>query len=219
MKRSLLILLIGLGSFLMFSCYPDDANNVSDYDVAMTNYDKGFDFKSLSTFAINDTIKIISDGRTDTKVSIDTAGMIQFITKQFESLGYTLQPESAKAATTASTDSKPTFLVTVSIVQAKNFAYYYDNWGNYWNNWLGGWFGGPGSWYPYYSWYPVGVYSYQTGSLVMDMISTVERADNKVNMLWTGVVNGILTGDTSYDTQRYDTGIKKCFEQSPYLKK
>ena len=42
MKRLLILLLTGLFAQLVVSCYPEGADNIEDYDVAITNYDKGF---------------------------------------------------------------------------------------------------------------------------------------------------------------------------------
>ena len=42
MKRLLILLLTGLFAQLVVSCYPEGADNIEDYDVAITNYDKAF---------------------------------------------------------------------------------------------------------------------------------------------------------------------------------
>ena len=55
MKRLLILLLTGLFAQFMVSCYPEGADNVQDYDVAITNYDKGADFQAFTTFSIPGT--------------------------------------------------------------------------------------------------------------------------------------------------------------------
>lgn len=50
MKRLLILLLTGLFAQLVVSCYPEGADNIEDYDVAITNYDKGADFSAFTTF-------------------------------------------------------------------------------------------------------------------------------------------------------------------------
>ena len=52
MKRLLILLLTGLFAQLVVSCYPEGADNIEDYDVAITNYDKGADFSAFTTFSI-----------------------------------------------------------------------------------------------------------------------------------------------------------------------
>lgn len=56
MKRLLILLLTGLFAQLVVSCYPEGADNIEDYDVAITNYDKGADFSAFTTFSIPDTV-------------------------------------------------------------------------------------------------------------------------------------------------------------------
>ena len=56
MKRLLFLLLTGLFAQLMVSCYPEGADNIEDYDVAITNYDKSANFNELTTFSIPDSV-------------------------------------------------------------------------------------------------------------------------------------------------------------------
>ena len=56
MKRLLILLLTGLFAQLVVSCYPEGADNIEDYDVAITNYDKGADISAFTTFSIPDTV-------------------------------------------------------------------------------------------------------------------------------------------------------------------
>ena len=49
MKRLLILLLTGLFAQLVVSCYPEGADNIEDYDVAITNYDKGADFSAFNS--------------------------------------------------------------------------------------------------------------------------------------------------------------------------
>ena len=51
MKRLLILLLTGLFAQLVVSCYPEGADNIDDYDVAITNYDKSADFSAFTTFS------------------------------------------------------------------------------------------------------------------------------------------------------------------------
>jgi hypothetical protein len=106
----------------------------------------------------------------------------------------------------------PDLFVRVAVTTTENYQAYY-NYG--WWGW--GWYPG---WGVYYPWYPTGsVYSYTTGSVLIDMVD-VENADIEQEILpavWYAGINGLL-GDNSRNVRnRLITNIDQCFEQSPYL--
>ena len=206
MKHLGLMLTVSLALF-MSSCYPEGADTVEDYDVAITNYDKGADFSSFSTFAIPDTIVYFANDKNAKLDHQFDEQIIQVVTDNFIKQGYTKveNPETAS------------FIVTVSAFSNVNYSYYIDNWYNNWN-WYWGWWPG-GAFNPYYPWYPVSVYAYQSGSVVIDMISTTARSDNKVNVIWSGIADGLLQGTQQSIINRVNTQLNQCFIQSPYLKK
>ena len=206
MKHLGLMLTVSLALF-MSSCYPEGADTVEDYDVAITNYDKGADFSSFSTFAIPDTIVYFANDKNAKLDHQFDEQIIQVVTDNFIKRGYTKveNPETAS------------FIVTVSAFSNINYSYYIDNWYNNWN-WYWGWWP-RGAFNPYYPWYPVSVYAYQSGSVVIDMISTTARSDNKVNVIWSGIADGLLQGTQQSIINRVNTQLNQCFIQSPYLKK
>ena len=206
MKHLGLMLTVSLALF-MSSCYPEGADTVEDYDVAITNYDKGADFSSFSTFAIPDTIVYFANDKNAKLDHQFDEQIIQVVTDNFIKRGYTKveNPETAS------------FIVTVSAFSNINYSYYIDNWYNNWN-WYWGWWPG-GAFNPYYPWYPVSVYAYQSGSVVIDMISTTARSDNKVKVIWSGIADGLLQGTQQSIINRVNTQLNQCFIQSPYLKK
>ena len=206
MKHLGLMLTVSLALF-MSSCYPEGADTIEDYDVAITNYDKGADFSSFSTFAIPDTIVYFANDKNAKLDHQFDEQIIQVVTDNFIKRGYTKveNPETAS------------FIVTVSAFSNINYSYYIDNWYNNWN-WYWGWWPG-GAFNPYYPWYPVSVYAYQSGSVVIDMISTTARSDNKVNVIWSGIADGLLQGTQQSIINRVNTQLNQCFIQSPYLKK
>lgn len=200
------MLTVSLALF-MSSCYPEGADTIEDYDVAITNYDKGADFSSFSTFAIPDTIVYFANDKNAKLNHQFDEQIIQVVTDNFIKRGYSKveNPETAS------------FIVTVSAFSNVNYSYYIDNWYNNWN-WYWGWWPG-GAFNPYYPWYPVSVYAYQSGSVVIDMISTTARSDNKVNVIWSGIADGLLQGTQQSIINRVNTQLNQCFVQSPYLKK
>ena len=206
MKRLLILLLTGLFAQFIVSCYPEGADKIEDYDVAMTNYGKSADFGAFTTFSIADTIVYFSNDKESTLSHQFDEQIVNLVTKNFEDRGYV----------EVDTTENPSFVVTISAFSNTNYAYYIDNWYNNWS-WYWGWWGGPFN--PYYPWYPVSVYSYRSGSVVIDMISTASRADDKVNVVWTGIADGLLQGSNSFILNRLDKEINQCFIQSPYLQK
>ena len=67
MKRLLILLLTGLFAQLVVSCFPEGADNIEDYDVAITNYDKGADFSAFTTFSIPDTVVYFANDKSSGK--------------------------------------------------------------------------------------------------------------------------------------------------------
>lgn len=206
MKRLLILLFTALFAQLVSSCYPEGADNIEDYDVAMTNYDTGIQFSSFSTFAIADTIVYFSDEKEPHPNHQFDEKIVELVTENFTARNYQQ----------VDTNASPSFVVTISAFSNINYAYYVDNWYDRWG-WYWGWWGGPFD--IYYPWYPIGIYAYRTGTLVIDMISTTHRADNKINVVWSGIVDGLLQGSPKFIERRIEEQIRQCFDQSPYLKR
>ena len=85
--------------------------------------------------------------------------------------------------------------------------------------WYGGWPGyGPG--------YGIGypgtgtVYSYETGTAMIDMIDLKNAVlgDSLVNGVWQAAVNGLASSKQQVNHDRIVKGINQAFDQSPYLK-
>ena len=211
MKRLLIILLTGLFAQLVVSCYPEGADNVEDYDVAMTTYDKSADFSTFSTFSMPDSIVYFSNDKNTTVNHQFDDAILQVVRNNFVNLGY------QEMANPTETD-KPNFVVMVSGFSNVNYGYFINNWYNNWNWYWTGWWPGWG-YDPYYPWAPISVYSYRTGSIVVEMVSTTPRADDKIPVLWTGIADGLLQGSTAPIQSRVTKELNQCFNQSPYLKK
>ena len=214
MKRLLFLSFIGLFAQFLVSCYPGGADNVEEMDVAITNYDKNADFTKYTTFSLPDTIVyFVAKGETPNH-EFD-AQILQLVKDNFTQLGYSyIEPTSEE-------DQQPSFIVTVSAFSNVNYYYGSDYWYNYWG-WYPGW-----NWYgwdwpyfrPYYPWGPVNVFSYRSGSIVIDMLdpSNVNESSNQVPVLWSGIADGIIAGSASSIQQRAEKQINQCFAQSPYL--
>lgn len=217
MRRLLFLLLTGLFAQLLVSCYPEGADDTEDYDVAMTNYDRDKDasfFASLQTFSMPDSIvyfvnkndEIIGNHQFDQAI-------LNLVASRFEALGYQRIPGSEA--------NKPDFIVTVSAFSNVNYYFVNNNWYDYWD-WYPGW-----GWYdwwgnpfrPYYPWGSVSIFSYRSGSIVIDMLdpNNVAPASNTIPVLWSGIADGIISGSYNSILRRAETEINQCFAQSPYL--
>lgn len=214
MKRLLFLLFAGLFGQLLVSCYPEGADNVEELDVAITNYDKTADFAAYKTYALPDSIVyFVEKGSSMTANHKFDDAILASVQKHFNALGYEQIAETSM--------TPPDFIVTVSAFSNVNY-YYVDNyWNNGWN-WYPGWHWYGWSWNtsfsPYYYWRPVDLYSYRTGSVVIEML-TPQKAmdDNKIPVVWTGIADGLLSGTAASIQSRVEQQINQCFVQSPYL--
>ena len=89
-------------------------------------------------------------------------------------------------------------------------AYTSYGWGSYWGYGWGG----------YYPW--VGgtvVYSYTTGTLLIDMIDVgnIDVDNETYPSAWGAGINGLLEGSSTDTRNRLSTSISQAFVQSPYI--
>lgn len=218
MKRLLFLLLTGLFAQLLVSCYPGGADDTEDYDVAMTSYDRDKTpsfFAGLKTFAMPDSIvyfvnkqdEIVGNHQFDESI-------LRLVQQEFENLGY--------KRIVGSDVEKPDFLVTVSAFSNVNYYFVNNNWYDYWG-WYPGWdwydWDFVSGWRPYYPWSPISIFSYRSGSIVMDMLdpSNVVESSKQIPVLWSGIADGIIDGSEASVLQRAEIQIRQCFLQSPYL--
>lgn len=223
------------------SCYKtQDTVELDEYDITYTSYDTEFDFKTFKTFLVRDSVMIVSDYLTDEEIaefySDGTSDkIINKIVAKFESLGYTEVEDQAN----------PDFMINPSILMSKQSGviynpYYWWGYPGYWG-WYGGWYYKNTNYYypPYWSWYPswsTTYYSYETGTIVMEMADGISVRDYRqwledagdnpdpnnappIEFRWIAQVDGILSSTADYNTNRAQRGFDEAFEQSPYLQK
>jgi len=217
-KKHIIGLLIIPLMYMFTGCYPDKIDYVDEYDLAATHVNEDADFSEYSTFAVIDTIMhVTDDDEDDPNFSRDNDEfIINELTQNMLDLGY-IEVEDPD------TINRPDLVLLVSAVSS-DFYYYYSYYPYYWG-WYPGW-GYPGWGYPgwgYPGWgYPTYGGSYSTGTLVVDMWDTDEydpEAEGPTGIIWTGIVDGILSGSTSQSRARLDKQINQLFTQSPYLQK
>jgi hypothetical protein len=207
MKRTNLVILL-VSCLWLWGCYPKEDLYISDLDLVLSKYDAKADFKTKKTYAIPDSIvKLFTSDYTDADgnhlpdfVNKSTAAMIiARVDANMTAYGYS---KVTKA-------ENPDVTILLSVMESTSVYYYYDYY--YWS-----WY------YPYYWYYPYSVVPYSTstsGTLLMMMMSNKEVNDaDRVPVIWTGVINGILDGSGSSMTTRVTTSIDQVFKQSLYLK-
>jgi len=215
MKRKLLNLSFAVAIFAMIAgCYPGGAEFTSDTDIVLTNYNDAFDFGSVKTYFMSDSINHIVEDGEEADYSLDPH-IITELSKSLDNLGYErLFPED-------STGPEPDVLILVSSIKVTNYQVY----GGY--PWYGGWGYGYGwykstSYYNYYGYgwgypyYPTYVTSYETGTLAWNMVEP-DNENEVLNVEWIGALNGVLGSNKITTKNRISDGIIQAFEQSPYL--
>jgi hypothetical protein len=211
MKKNHFKIIFWFSAFLLLcGCYPQENGYVNEYDLVATNYDKEFNFSANKTYALPDSIVLVSEQTLSGEpvfVEDATATLIlNQIRTNLNNYGWT-ETDSLNAA----------IILLPSAFKNTNVYYYYD-W-SYWGWYYPGYYPGYGWGYPGYGYpYPVAT-SYQTGTLFMQMTYKAGIEASSVPVVWTGVINGLLnTGSSSSVSSRITSTINQAFTQSPYLK-
>lgn len=207
-------------SLVMGSCHPKGPEFVEELDLVITSYNPQFNFSSLKTYVLLDTVVHIRDRSNASSNVLLRRDLDPFIISQvinnLNQRGYTRLTDFADG-------QKPDVVVQVSALSTTNVGAYtqYNDWWDYW-----GWYPGWSSFSPYmgdgWSSYPIqttSYYSYETGTLRIDMIdlSSPDPTNKQVPIVWTAAFRGVLTGNAADLQSRLGPGISKAFQQSPYL--
>ena len=213
MKRVIPIFLLAL---TFTACQNEPSlNDLSSDLLVYTSYDKSADFGKYTTFAIPDSILLLSDNDKPMYYSADdprTIAIIGAFVSEMENRGYVQTDDNANAD----------LGVQVSYVKNTNTIVTYANTNPYW--WYGYNYYWPYSyWNPYYAgWgpyytYPI-TYSYTVGSLIAEIVALKDAntTTKKIPVIWTAYMAGILSSN-QLNLSRTLTGIYQAFEQSPYI--
>lgn len=193
--------ILGVG-LLLAACHPTGAQYVTDLDTVTTTHDATFNFAGATTYSLPDRIPFITDSNpsgTPDRLPPDLEQLIlTTINNEMTAIGYQQ----------VNITQNPDLTMTAGALKITNVSVYYGYWCGYW-----GWY------YPCYPYYPpvVGVSSYAVGSLLIDMAPNGTSSGNQYRGVWTAVIRGIQTGNTSTDRTRLVNGISQAFIQSPYL--
>jgi uncharacterized protein DUF4136 len=189
----------------LMSCYPGTIEDTAEINTVTTLFDPNENFMQNATYALPDTIVHICDlvnGNPDC-LDITRAYDSQILAKvatEMDALGYT--------RVTADPANPPDVLLFVSAIASKNYALIGSGC-SYW-----GWY------YPYYCYYPPTwtTVEFTTGTLFLTMMDPDRIATgDKIPIVWTGVLNGVISGSANSNLQSALNGIHQAFLQSSYL--
>lgn len=196
-----IILLLSCTTMFVACVTPPDYEDLSSELIVATNRDLAADFTTYNTFYVSDTIVNLGGTDEDTIWHDDDATQIVARIKQnMLDRGYTY----------VQAHQNPDLGMAVGVVKVLNIEYY------------PGWYGGYPGWYwwgyyPYYPWSTV--YTYDTGSLIVDTYDLKNaEANNQLRALWGTVSFGALGDSSSGNINRAENSIDQAFEQSPYVK-
>jgi hypothetical protein len=194
----------------LYSCYPDKSASLSDLDVILTNYDSTYSFSDIHTYIMPDTIIPLNDPNDPgNNVTINYQSeqfILQQLATEFHKLGYTRLTDTLS--------DKPDVAVLCSAITTTHAASYYTDWYYYWGYypyWPPYWGGGL-----YYPW-GTGTYSYEVGTLVVQMIDmkSPQIGQDTLRVVWIGAINGVM--QNAQTNTRITNDISQLFLQSPYL--
>lgn len=208
MKRILLMLSALAGtSFLYTGCTKQPLDNLSSDEsrIYITDHDSAVNFANYKTFSISDSVAVIQNGKATMQLTdVDTA-YLNAVTKYMELAGYSLV--SKKQNPDLGVDVNDIISTSTGVI---SYGDYWDYYGGYWDPYYWGY---PG--YGYYVPYAYSVYQISDGAISVDILDLKNAsADNKINVIWTGLIRG----SGIFDASVADSQVKALFDQSPYLK-
>lgn len=195
-----------LSLLVLAGCYPYPDNNAirEDLDIAVTAFKDSVDFSAYRTYVLYDSVQLIVDeGETVNPDDpfyangIDQV-ILNEIEKQMDALGYT-------RVTILSAD----LLVSATALRVKNVNS---------TGFPGWWWGFPGYGVPGFGggapayWNPT-FYSYETGSVVIDM-RDLSISDADETFVWNAFINGLLGETTTPESERVRRAVEASFLQS-----
>ncbi|WP_369047640.1 DUF4136 domain-containing protein [Tenacibaculum sp. UWU-22] len=226
--KTILITIVYVLSVVIFnSCapYPSEQDYITDYDIVYTKYEESKDFGQYTTYSLPDKIPFLDNSSDDPTYLDDTnASLANLIKTKLNSM------MSSRGYTLVDSDSDPDLLLNIGVLNTKvsdhiDDCWWYDD-SFYWN-WYPGW---DWDWDWGWGYYPCwgSYYSYNKGSLVIDLVdtkgSTVSNCDQPdsnclLDTPWNCIINGLLSDTTIGLDNRIQNSIDQAFKQSPYLKK
>ncbi len=215
-RRGLLVsaFVMVLGMIVVLtSCYPGDPLSVSQMDLVITLFDKNVDYSRFKTYVLPDTVVFLTDSSHQDEIDHSNDDfIISKVRENIERMGFVKETNPEQ--------NKPDAVFLIAATNTEYVGYY----GGYWDwwGWYPGWswWGYPPGWGWYYPpYYGGGTYSFTAGTIFISMLDVKNYdEENKVMPIpWVAALNGLLEDNSVNLRNRIETGIKKAFDQSPYL--
>ncbi len=213
MKTIKSLFFVMLGMLLFSSCEKNpDLDQLDGNDLVRTSYDTKANFGNYKNYYINDTVYAYIPGSGSTLNlqkwiygnDSKAKSLLDKVKSNMDSRQYT-------GGIGKDYKSNTDLALRVAYIQDVNYfmTYVYPYYSYWWYYWWWGYY------YPYP--FPV-VYSYETNSIVIDMIDAKNVTDKGYTAVWNAYGTGIATGDNQYDGSKALGAIDQAFSQSPYLK-
>ncbi len=203
MKKNIFLLAAAAIGFV--SCQKSvDYGKLSSNFIVSTNVAQGVAFNHFKTYYISDTVSNLGGTGEDSIIvgGIATTLVNQVVTNM-NARGYTL----------VGPRQFPDLGMRMGVVKVTTINYYPGWWGGY-PGWGWGWWGG--YYPPYYGWSTV--YSYTTGTLVLDMYNLKDaRQTHEYVCVWNTTDFGALGSSTTTNTGLATKALDQAFIQSPYI--
>lgn len=200
------ILLLAFMTLAVVSCEKDPDMGQLDNDmVVYTDYDNQTDFSKFQTYFLPDSILEVGSHRAVYWKDENAQKLIKAVESEMNSRGYQriTDPEQKN---TADLGVQLSYIAQTTTVVSGG---YWGGWWDYayWGPWWGGWY------YPY-----TVSYSYNTNSLIMEMVDLSESGTEnaKLPVVWYSKASGYQY-NSQYDILLMNDAISQAFEQSPYI--
>jgi hypothetical protein len=215
---ALVLASLAVPSSLVTGClsYPNSDERLDD-EIVITHYKNETEFGDYKTFSLSPEIVVFKEDDGEIAREVLDEDLAQPVLDQVE------QNLADRGYTKVARDENPDLGITVSVLSGTVTGFYTDYWGYYWG-------------YPYYPYYPYYyVYSYNTGTVVVDAADLKDApprepdaglppfegdggALGKLDVLWSGLVYGVLSSSEAQNVQRAVEGVDQAFKQSPYFR-
>lgn len=210
-----ILFMVCMAGLFMSSCEKDPDMGKLDADlVVYTDHDNNTDFSSFHTYFLPDSILEANGVRASYWKDENAKMIISEVESQMNRRGYERitdpeQKDQADVGVQLSYVSQTTQVVTGG--------------GGYWGDPFAGWWstGFWGSWWNgwYYS-YPV-TYSYDTNTLILEMVDLTNKSDDgtqkKLPVVWYASASGFQYGNSRINMQLLLNGVDQAFNQSVYI--
>lgn len=192
------------------SCTPTDLESIEDYDLVYTVQEKGYNFASVKTYFLPDSVVHITGDNQIPDHTFDDK-ILQKVKSNLQQLGWTQLLE---------TGTEKADIIVLATVSKRAYGScaswcWYCDWG-----WYPGWGFYPPVWGPGWNWgYPTDIIctSYSTGTLFVSIVEPDQPRGETLPVVWTGILNGLLEGSDDNINSRIAKNIDQMFIQSPYL--